>query len=64
MDPISINLAGGHYLKVGIALQATIDAHEAPEGSHAQDLAVVLLSGRTRGGAGRRAPPGRPSRPS
>ena len=47
MDPISINLAGGHYLKVGIALQATINAHEAPEGSHAQDLAVTLLSGRT-----------------
>ena len=47
MDPISINLAGGHYLKVGIALQATIDAHEEPEGSHAQDLAVTLLSGRT-----------------
>jgi flagellar FliL protein len=47
MDPISINLAGGHYLKVGIALQATIDAHEEPEGSHAQDLAVSKLSGRT-----------------
>ena len=47
MDPISVNLAGGHYLKVGIALQATIDAHEEPDGSHAQDLAVTLLSGRT-----------------
>jgi flagellar FliL protein len=47
MDPISINLAGGHYLKLGIALQATIDAHEEPEGSHAQDLAVAMLSGRT-----------------
>ena len=47
MDPISINLAAGHYLKVGIALQATIDAHEEPDGSRAQDLAVSLLSGRT-----------------
>ena len=47
MDPISINLAGGHYLKVGLALQATIDAHEEPDGSHAQDLAVSKLSGRT-----------------
>jgi len=47
MDPISINLAGGHYLKVGIALQATIDAHEEPDGSHAQDLVVSRLTGRT-----------------
>lgn len=47
MDPISVNLAGGHYLKIGIALQATIDAHEAPDGSHAQDMVVTKLSGRT-----------------
>ena len=47
MDPISINLAAGHYLKIGITLQATLDAHDAPDGSHAQDLAVTMLSGRT-----------------
>src|SRR5215212_6087609 len=42
MDAIQLNLADGHYLKLGLALQATADAAEAPEGSKALDLAIRL----------------------
>ena len=47
MDPISVNLTDGHYLKVGLALQATLETAEEPDGSHAQALAVAKLSERT-----------------
>ncbi|MDR7280477.1 flagellar basal body-associated FliL family protein [Catenuloplanes atrovinosus] len=40
LDPITINLASGHYLKVGIALQATATAAEEPDGSKALNLAI------------------------
>jgi flagellar FliL protein len=46
MDAIQLNLADGHFLKLGLALQATADAHEAPEGSKALDLAIRLFSQR------------------
>ncbi|MGN6244334.1 MAG: flagellar basal body-associated FliL family protein [Motilibacteraceae bacterium] len=46
LDPITLNLADGHYLKLGLALQATKAAKEAPDGSHALDLAIDLFSGR------------------
>jgi flagellar FliL protein len=46
MEPIQVNLAGGHYLKIGIALQLTADAHEA-EGSQALDATIELFSGRS-----------------
>ncbi|MDO9379141.1 MAG: flagellar basal body-associated FliL family protein [Nocardioidaceae bacterium] len=46
MEPIQINLAGGHYLKIGIAIQATADAHEAPDGSKALDATIELFSGK------------------
>jgi flagellar protein FliL len=45
MEPIQVNLAGGHYLKIGIALQLTADAHEA-EGSAALDATIDLFSGK------------------
>jgi flagellar FliL protein len=46
LEPISVNLAGGHYLKVGVALQVVeVPVHE-PEGSRALDIAIDLLSGR------------------
>ena len=45
LDPISINLAGGKYLRLGLALQATDKAYEAPEGSKALDLAISTFSG-------------------
>ena len=37
LDAIQINLADDHYLKVGIALQASKDAGEELDGSKALD---------------------------
>lgn len=45
LDPIQINLAGEHYLRVGIALQLTSKAKEA-DGSKALDAAIDEFSGR------------------
>ena len=45
LDPISVNLADGHFLKVGLALQGTKAAKEL-EGSKALDIAIAELSGR------------------
>ncbi len=47
LEAISVNLADGHYLRVGIALQATADAAHAPEGSHALNLLIDTFTGRT-----------------
>ncbi|WP_121253508.1 flagellar basal body-associated FliL family protein [Nocardioides ferulae] len=44
LEPIQINLAEGHYLKVGIALQLTADADEL-DGSKALDATIALFSG-------------------
>ncbi len=44
LDPVTINLADGHYLKMGFALQATADAHEAPDGSKALDIAIATYT--------------------
>jgi flagellar FliL protein len=46
LDPITVNLASGHYLKFGLALQATKDTAEEPDGSKALDLAISTLSNR------------------
>jgi flagellar FliL protein len=48
LEPIQVNLAGGHYLKIGIALQLTADAHGA-DGSKALDATIGLFSGRAMG---------------
>ena len=50
IDPVAINLAGGSYLKLGLALQFTeeYDAakHEGkPDGSKAMDIAIAQFSG-------------------
>jgi flagellar FliL protein len=45
LDPIQINLADSHYLKVGIALQATAKAGEEVDGSKALDQTIALFSG-------------------
>jgi flagellar FliL protein len=45
LDPIQINLSGSHYLKVGIALQATAKAGEEVDGSKALDQTIALFSG-------------------
>lgn len=47
VEPISLNLADGHYLRLGLALQLTADAHESPDPARALDLAIELFSGRT-----------------
>lgn len=47
LEPITINLAGGHFLKLGLALQATADAGEEVSGAKALDAAIDLFSGRT-----------------
>jgi flagellar protein FliL len=47
LEPISINLAGGHYLKLGFSLQATASAGEEVAGAKALDKAIALYSGKT-----------------
>ena len=45
LDPVAVNLAGGGYLKIGIALQLTADAgEEKPDGSQAIDLVISTFS--------------------
>jgi len=45
LDPVAVNLAGGGYLKVGVALQLTADVGaEAPDGSKATDLVISTFS--------------------
>ena len=46
LEPIQVNLAAGHYLKIGIALQLTTKAKEA-DGSKALDATIDLFSGRS-----------------
>lgn len=45
LDAIQLNLEGGHYLRIGIALQASVDAGEHFEGSKALDATIDLFSG-------------------
>jgi flagellar FliL protein len=47
IEPITINLANGHFLKLGMALQETADAGEEVNGAHALDRAIALYSGKT-----------------
>lgn len=46
LDPVTVNLSGGGYLKVGVALQLTEDAaaHGEPSGAHAADLTIAEFS--------------------
>ena len=45
LDAIQINLAADHYLKVGLALQASKDAGQEVDGSKALDDTIALFSG-------------------
>ena len=47
VDPITVNLAGGHFLKVGMGLQVVKGAKEAPSSAKALDLAISQFSGKT-----------------
>jgi len=44
LEPIQINLAATHYLRVGLALQLTASAKEA-DGSKALDATIAIFSG-------------------
>lgn len=44
LEAIQVNLAEGHYLRLGMALQLTEDAHEV-DGSMALDAAIEVFSG-------------------
>ncbi len=44
LDPIQVNLAAAHYLRLGLALQLTSKAHEA-DGAKALDAAIDVFSG-------------------
>jgi flagellar FliL protein len=45
VESVSVNLASGHYLRLGMALQLTAEA-ETPDPAKALDLAIALYSGR------------------
>jgi flagellar FliL protein len=52
MDPLTVNLADGHYLKVGVALQlktgaAVATAKDDGTGAKALDMAIAALSPKT-----------------
>lgn len=45
LDSMQINLAEGHYLRLGLALQLTTKASADFDGSAAQDAAIGIYSG-------------------
>jgi flagellar protein FliL len=47
LDPISVNLADGHFLKIGIALQQSSAVAEDVDGSKALDEVIELYSGKS-----------------
>lgn len=47
IDSISINLQGGHYLRLGMGLQLVKSVKEAPDTAKALDAAIALYSGHT-----------------
>lgn len=47
LDPVTVNLSDGRYLKLGLALQETTRAPKDVDGSKALDLAIALFSGRS-----------------
>lgn len=47
VEAISLNLAGGHYLRIGVGLQLTADVTEEVDAAQALDTVIELFSGRT-----------------
>ena len=47
VDAVSVNLAGGHYLRLGLAIQLSDAVKTSPNTSRALDLAIALYSGRS-----------------
>jgi flagellar protein FliL len=46
LDPIQVNLADGHYLSIGIALQGIEGGHGELDGSKALDATIETFSGK------------------
>ncbi|WP_309649215.1 flagellar basal body-associated FliL family protein [Nocardioides sp.] len=46
LEPVQINLAESHYLRIGVALQLIEGAHEL-DGSKALDAVIEIFSGRS-----------------
>lgn len=46
-DPVTVNLADGHYLKLSFSLQQTADAAEEVDTSEALNLAIDEYTGKT-----------------
>lgn len=47
LEPLQVNLAAGHYLRLGLALQlVAAGGHGEPDGSKALDAAIELFTGR------------------
>ena len=44
LEPVQLNLSGGHYLRIGLGLQLSEDAHET-DGSKALDATIRIFSG-------------------
>ncbi len=47
LEAIQVNLADGHYLRIGIALQATDAVEEELDGSKALDATIELFTGQS-----------------
>ena len=47
LEAIQVNLADGHYLRIGIALQATDEVKEELDGSKALDATIELFTGQS-----------------
>jgi flagellar FliL protein len=47
VDPITVNLAGGHFLKIGLGLQPIAGLKEPPSEAKALDLAISQFSGKS-----------------
>jgi len=47
VEPISLNLTDGHYLRLGFSLQLTADADPTMDTAQATDTAITVFSGRT-----------------
>ncbi|NTV39004.1 MAG: flagellar basal body-associated FliL family protein [Demequinaceae bacterium] len=47
IEPISINLEGGHYLRLGLGLQLIAKVHAVPDTAKALDAAIALYAGHT-----------------
>jgi len=47
LEAIQVNLTDGHYLRIGIALQATDEVKEELDGSKALDATIELFTGQS-----------------